>query len=252
MLTGFMMRRPDVKIDPELEAIDQTTSIPCDLTLNTQTAFGTKTKGRILLASLNLFNRFGFERTTTAQLAEGSDVLEGTLWYHFKTKNALVLAHLDVLETRLEEHLNAPLSESLTKIIEHILGVFDLLWDFRYLLRDPIAAIQDDDARRSRLQQIYERVEKRIEARLYQAEEMGLIDLSETDANALAVSCFLTGRYGLDYARIRLGDDLDVAAFRQIGIPQILSLLKPHLTEKGKARIENTPELASVLLPKTG
>ncbi len=246
------MTKPKNKFDQELEAIDQTTSLPCDLTLNTQTAFGTQTKGRILLSSLNLFNRFGFERATTAQLAEASEVLEGTLWYHFKTKDALVLAHLDVLETRLEEHLNASLSESFTKIIEHILGVFDLLWDFRYLLRDPIAAIQDDDAGRSRLQQIYERVEKRIEARLFQAEEVGLIDLSETDATALAVSCFLTGRYGLDYARIRFGDDLDVAAFRQIGIPQILSLLRPHLTEKGKARIENTLEFASVLLPKVG
>lgn len=246
MQTGFMMTKPKGKFEQEIEAIDQTTPLTCDLTLHTQTAFGTKTKGRILLSSLNLFNRFGFERATTAQLAQASEVLEGTLWYHFKTKNALVLAHLDVLESRLEEYLKVPLSESLSKIIEHMLGVFDLLWDFRYLLRDPIAAIQDEDAGRSRLQQIYERVEERIEARLYQAQEIGLIDLCEADASALAVSCFLTGRYGLDYARIRYGENLDVAAFRQIGIPLILSLLKPHLTEEGKLRISNTPEFAPV------
>ncbi|MEO0435444.1 MAG: TetR/AcrR family transcriptional regulator [Pseudomonadota bacterium] len=207
------------------------------LTTAAQSAFGSKTKGRILLVSLDLFNRFGFERVTTAQLAEAAEILEGTLWYHFKAKKDLPLAHLDALEATLEKHLDLSSINGPDDIAEHMIGTFDLLWDFRYLLREPIAVIQEEADGRARLKRIYEYVERRIEGRLLQIEAMGWIDLSNANVNTLAVSCFLIGRYWLDYATIRFGDDLDARAFRRIGIHQLVSLLTPYLLEEGKKRV---------------
>ena len=207
------------------------------LTTAAQTVFGSITKGRILLVSLDLFNRFGFERVTTAQLAEAAGILEGTLWYHFKAKKDLPLAHLDALEVTLEKHLDLSSTNGPDDIDEHMIATFDLLWDFRYLVREPIAVIQEQADGRSRLKRIYEYVERRIEERLLQVEELGWVDLSTANVNTLAVSCFLIGRYWLDYATIRFGDDLDARAFRTVGIPQILSLLTPYLSEEGKKRV---------------
>ncbi|MEM8548062.1 MAG: helix-turn-helix domain-containing protein, partial [Pseudomonadota bacterium] len=67
----------------------------------TITRFGGKTRDRILRQSLVLLNGEGFQSTTTAALAANSDVKEGTLWYHFRTKNDLVSAHLQILDELL-------------------------------------------------------------------------------------------------------------------------------------------------------
>ncbi|MEL6692475.1 MAG: TetR family transcriptional regulator, partial [Pseudomonadota bacterium] len=47
----------------------------------TRDLFGTKTRGKILTTSLSCFNEDGFDRVSTAQLAETAEVLDGTLWY---------------------------------------------------------------------------------------------------------------------------------------------------------------------------
>ncbi|MEM9738231.1 MAG: TetR/AcrR family transcriptional regulator [Pseudomonadota bacterium] len=211
---------------------------------DTRAAFGIKTKGRILSASLDLFNAFGFERVTTAQLAEAADVLDGTLWYHFKAKKDLPLAHLDVLEARLNDHLESPMATARSEVVDAILGMFDLLWDFRYLLRDPIAVVQDGEDSRARLKRIYQNVEQRTQDRLHQADALGLIDLDGVDVHSLAVSCFLVGRYWLDYASIRYGEDMDAATFRQMGIAQIVSLIRPYVTEGGNTLLNASPQPA--------
>ncbi|MEO0548426.1 MAG: TetR/AcrR family transcriptional regulator [Pseudomonadota bacterium] len=206
--------------------------IDSPLTETTQNLFGTKTRGKILLASLASFNTDGFDRVTTAQLAKTADVLEGTLWYHFKAKTDLVLAHLETLETRLSDHLGSDLTTSPDKIVSHFLEIFSIIWDFRYLLRDPLAALQDDDAIAVRLQKTYLVIEKRAEARIEQAVELGFIRLNHTTAQTLAVSAFLIGRYWLDYARIRFPKEQNYQSLRLQGIQQLVSLIRPHFTDK--------------------
>lgn len=205
---------------------------------DTQAAFGLKTKGRILSASLDLFNRCGFERTTTAELAEASGVLEGTLWYHYKSKKELPLAHLDALEARLDAHLQLPLAVSEGEALDRFFAAFDLLWDFRYILREPIAVLQDEDHGRMRLRQIYANVEQRTEDRLNLAAELGILDLTDVDVRALAVTCFLTGRYWLDYVSIRYEDNLSLDDFRTMGIAQFALLLTPYMTDYGRRLAE--------------
>ena len=48
-----------------------------------------KTKEKIIQESLSLFNDNTFELSTTSLIAKKSDVLEGSLWYHFNSKNDL-------------------------------------------------------------------------------------------------------------------------------------------------------------------
>jgi AcrR family transcriptional regulator len=47
---------------------------------------------RILNAAQRLFARRGFERTTTRELARAAGVAEGTLFRHFETKKAILVA----------------------------------------------------------------------------------------------------------------------------------------------------------------
>ncbi|WP_148051082.1 TetR/AcrR family transcriptional regulator, partial [Pseudomonas fluorescens] len=50
------------------------------------------TRDRILDAALDLFNGRGPDRVTTAEIAEAVKINEGNLYYHFRTKELLVLA----------------------------------------------------------------------------------------------------------------------------------------------------------------
>ena len=45
-----------------------------------------KTKEKIVQESLSLFNENTFELSTTNLIAKKSEVLEGSLWYHFNSK----------------------------------------------------------------------------------------------------------------------------------------------------------------------
>ena len=47
---------------------------------------------RILAAAQHLFARKGFEKTTTRQLAEAAGVAEGTVFRHFESKKAILVA----------------------------------------------------------------------------------------------------------------------------------------------------------------
>ncbi|MCI5045636.1 MAG: TetR/AcrR family transcriptional regulator [Aquisalinus sp.] len=205
-----------------------------DLTAETQRLFGSKTRGKILQASLIRFNESGFDRVSTAQLAEAAQVLDGTLWYHFKAKQDLVVAHLDALEARLETHLAAEIIDNPNGMAKHFFGMFDILWEFRYLLRDPLQALQEDEML-ARLQLTYRSIESRAEERLLRVERLGLIDLSDTDVKALVTSCFIVGRHWLDYVRIREAGQIDLDHSRRQGMIQLLTLIRPYFTEKARA-----------------
>ena len=57
-----------------------------------------KTREKIIKESLSLFNETTFESSTTNLIAKKSDVLEGSLWYHFNSKNDLVSVHLGLFK----------------------------------------------------------------------------------------------------------------------------------------------------------
>ena len=202
------------------------------LSETTRDLFGHKTRGKILAASLACFNRDGFHRVSTAQLAEAADVLEGTLWYHFKAKTDLILAHLEAFEARLDAHLAADIAESPDAIIADFLDIFVILWEFRYLLRDPLSGLNDDDTISLRLKETYQLVEERVEARLHKSAQAGFIDLKDVDAKTLALSCVLIGRYWFDYARVRYAGDPDHNRLRSQCLQQLLSVVRPYFTVK--------------------
>ena len=195
----------------------------------TVAAFGSKTRGKILRASLALFDEQGFDFVTTAQIATTADVLEGTLWYHFKTKKDLVLAHLDTMEQRLEEHFGQPFPEAPAQAVETFLALFGILWEFRYLLRDPLFALEPREAILERLRDSYVRIEGLVEDRLRAAEAAGRLDLRGACVREIAANCVMIGRFHMDYARIRHRESVDTEL--QTGARAIASLLRPYMTE---------------------
>ena len=70
----------------------------CQLTSVTSELFSNKTRDMILESSLILFNERGFNNVTTSSIANKTDILEGTLWYHFNSKKDILSEHIRLLE----------------------------------------------------------------------------------------------------------------------------------------------------------
>lgn len=96
------------------------------------------TKDRILDAAHALFNRKGVPAVTMRQLAQAASMSQGNLNYHFPTKEEI----LEVLHGRLlasAERLNEEVLRegvSLERLVASVRDGFEVLYDYRFFLRD--------------------------------------------------------------------------------------------------------------------
>lgn len=161
-----------------------------------------KTKDRIVATALSLFNEAGYSAVTTAALAERLSMAEGNLWYHFKTKRAL----LDAIGERFAASITARLAlvpegdpvASYARMLRAMMAEFR---DFRFLYRDQpaygdhAAVIAEHAAGWTR------QTFTQIEAHLGALVEAGLLGLPRERLAALAINATILLRFGLEHER---------------------------------------------------
>ena len=96
------------------------------LSKRTSLLFTDSTRDKLLKTSLNLFNEKGFNAVTTSSLACSAKVLEGTLWYHFKSKKNLVESHLDLFDKNFSLDLQAYKKISIDSYFINYFNIFIL------------------------------------------------------------------------------------------------------------------------------
>lgn len=96
-----------------------------------------KTRDRILEASLELFNTQGERSVTTNHIAAHLHMSPGNLYYHFRNKQQIIAELFAAYETQVEQSLSLP-GRALTiddkrHYLESLVGC---LWNYRFLHRD--------------------------------------------------------------------------------------------------------------------
>ena len=199
------------------------------LTAATLDRLSSKTRDRLLEASLVLFNERGFGAVTTASIAEKSGVLEGSLWYHFRTKKDILAAHIELLQQVFEDaNLDADATDPET-IIAGIFASYDVIWDFRYILRDDFGAVIDvDEPILQTAKVINDFLDTWTEGRIRHADEHGLLDMRPSDMEDLSEIILVIGRYWLDFSGKKY-PDADSLTLRHKGLQHIFTVLSPYL-----------------------
>jgi AcrR family transcriptional regulator len=102
------------------------------------TVKGKQSRGTILDNALRLFRAKGFDDTTMREVATGAGVALGAAYYYFPSKEAIVQAYYETVQSEHEQRVRSALSESRSTLHERMGLVFhsklDILRDDRKLL----------------------------------------------------------------------------------------------------------------------
>ena len=208
------------------------------LTAGTLYRFSAKTRDKLLESSLILFNERGFGSVTTASIAQHSGVLEGSLWYHFRTKKDILVAHLDLLQQVFESANTSADSEEKDAIIAGIFASYNVIWDFRYILRDDFGSLlESDEPALHTAKMVNDFLDTWTEGRIQHAHQHGLLELDPNDMEDISEIILVIGRYLLDFSKKKY-PEANNHALRIQGLRHVFTVLGPYLSSSATALIE--------------
>ena len=122
-------------------------------------------------------------------------------------------------------------------IIAGIFASYDVIWDFRYILRDDFGAVLDaEEPALQTARLINEFLDTWTEGRIRHASEHGLLNLAPGELEDLSEIILVIGRYWLDFSK-RKYPETDNLALRRKGLRHVFTVLGPYLTQSASTLI---------------
>ncbi len=183
-----------------------------------------KTKDRIAETARVLFNEQGYGAVSTAALAAACGIAEGNLWYHYKTKRALLEAigerFAAAIEARLALRPGGDPVLGYAALVAAMMGEFR---DFRFLYRDQQSYGEHADIVRANAPEWTRRTFDQIEIYLAALVDAGALDWPRERLRDLAVNATIILRYGLEHYR-------EMGEATGSGTGSVQRTLRRHLT----------------------
>lgn len=185
-----------------------------------------KTRDRIVAEARRLYNQMGYANVSSATLAAHLDIAEGNLWYHFKTKRAILSAISEEFARDIEIRLARKPAAGADIVGEYaalLQAVLIELRDYRFLYRDQADYGGHDEIVRQGAAGWIERTQSQVRTYLKAVVAADLLDWPEERLADLAINVTMIMRYGLDYYR-------EIGAPIEEGGGAVRNTLLRHLT----------------------
>ncbi len=190
-----------------------------------------KTRDRILLTSLALFNDFGEPNTTTNHIADEMDISPGNLYYHFRNKADITTLLFEQYEKRMLELLSAARTRALDMedmwLFLHL--VFEIIWDYRFLYRDLDNLLGRHRKLRRHFSRIIERKIRTAQAICEGLVGSGVMQARDDEIEALARNIVVIATYWLSFENAISKADGAEGDMLARGVYQVMSLVAPFL-----------------------
>lgn len=110
-----------------------------------------KTKERVILASLDLFNEQGERNVSTNHIAAHLNMSPGNLYYHFRNKSEIIYEIFKNYELLVDTYLRVPADGVVESedLVSYLDAVFNGLWAYRFLHRDLEHLLDSDEKLRN-------------------------------------------------------------------------------------------------------
>jgi len=201
-----------------------------------------KTKEKIVRESLKLFNNNTFELSTTSLIAGKSDILEGSLWYHFNSKSDIVSVHLEMFTDLYNEHKKLTTKDNPTIFIQGLFAIYGIIWDYRYLFRDSFEKILEKNLNLSeKIIYVNSSIDQWVQESIMHAQSIGIIIIDKVDIENIVEISLIIGRCWFDFSKKRYPDKSELF-LKKKGINLLVKSFYPYLTEKSKELIDSIYE----------
>ena len=201
-----------------------------------------KTREKIIKESLSLFNENTFELSTTNLIAKRSDVLEGSLWYHFNSKNDLVSVHLGLFEESFNEQQAHSQSDNQKDLIFGIFSIYEVVWDFRYLMRDSFEQFSTDfPGLNKKIDVINSEIDNWAKNTIMHARDLGVLHIKDGDIDSIVEISLIIGRHWLDYSMKKYPSKSNTY-LRKKGINLLIKNFYPYLSPESKEIMDSLYE----------
>lgn len=192
-----------------------------------------KTKDRILLTSLTLFNEEGEPNVTTVDIAAEMDISPGNLYYHFKGKEAIIESLYLTMEHELTEILKAPGTESIEieNIWFYLYVVFEAIYKYRFFYRNIADILMRYPDINKRFKRLLVKKRETATSTLELLEEHEIAYFEHHTLGSLAENITLVVTYWMNFIEISEKTEGNPVLMIHRGVFQIMSLVAPHLHE---------------------
>jgi AcrR family transcriptional regulator len=198
-----------------------------------------RTRGRILDASLALFNEQGEANVSTGSIATALGISPGNLYYHFRNKDEIVEELFGRFERRIdaEPGIGHDAAGAIEDLWLYLHLMFEAIREFRFLYRN----LDDITGRNRKLRGHF----NRIAARKFDA----VVRLCETlvraramrasggEIRVLARNVLVVATYWLNFQSLRASRGAQESDLGQ-GAHQVMSLVAPYLVGGARRHFE--------------
>lgn len=196
-----------------------------------------KTRDKILLAALELFNDRGERTVTTNHIAADLGISPGNLYYHFRNKADIIYEIFLEYEKLVDHYLQIPGRPLTTEdLVFYLESVFDGLWSYRFFHRDLESLLDSDLRLRRDYRDFTRRCLDAIHRILRGLCEGGVIrEQPDELVEAMSLNVWLVVTNWMAFLKTaHVGEDDSAITREQLkqGIYQVLTLEMPYLTDE--------------------
>ncbi|EON93475.1 TetR family transcriptional regulator [Marinobacter lipolyticus SM19] len=202
-----------------------------------------KTRDKILLSSLELFNERGERNVTTNHIAAHLAISPGNLYYHFRNKSDIIYEIFLEYEKLVDYYLDIPEDRPLTldDMMFYLESVFDGLWSYRFFHRDLEHLLDGDRRLRQDYREFTDRCLDAISRIFEKMAEAGIIEpQSDELRSAMSLNVWLVITNWMAFLKTAHASEesanLTLTELKQ-GIYQVLTLEVPYLTAAYRERV---------------
>jgi len=202
-----------------------------------------KTRDKILLSSLELFNERGERNITTNHIAAHLAISPGNLYYHFRNKSDIIYEIFQEYEKLVDYYLDIPEDRAITleDLTFYLESVFNGLWSYRFIHRDLEYLLDSDPRLRQDYREFTNRCLAAINRIFGKLAEAGIIEPQPDDLRlAMSLNGWLVITNWMAFLKTahtwEEPASLMLAELKQ-GIYQVLTLELPYLTLAYRDRV---------------
>ena len=217
-----------------------------------------KTRDRILVTSLELFNEEGEAKTTTIDIANELDISPGNLYYHFKGKDEIIRELFQQYEVALSDTLKAPIEQPLNSDRSTV----EYNWYFLYVVMEEMYNYRFFYLNLDDIRQRYPEISKGFR-RLIQLKRAALFAICQTllqeavvvteeqQMMGLVDNMTLALTFWFNYDQLLDQDRLPQVTIHQ-GVLQLMTMVAPYLGDEQLSFYRECESLYTTMLDQTG